>query len=90
MAADAVAGGVQWRREHGERTFAGRERSVTALTKVLADWPAADVNQFADLLHRFHTSIEDYSRAQVPAPIPSPHRNFRMKHDGGSPPSARR
>ncbi|MEV8182064.1 MarR family transcriptional regulator [Specibacter sp. NPDC078692] len=43
---------------------AGRERSISALTKVLADWPAADVNQFADLLRRFNTSIEDYSRAQ--------------------------
>jgi DNA-binding MarR family transcriptional regulator len=38
-----------------------RTRSVRALDRILEDWPTEDVNRFAELLHRFNTSIEEYS-----------------------------
>jgi DNA-binding MarR family transcriptional regulator len=50
---------------HGvERLRFVRERSTRALTRILADWPTADVNQFADLLHRFNADIEGYSASR--------------------------
>lgn len=41
-----------------------RNQSVDALERIMADWPTADVNTFADLLHRFNASIEDYREAK--------------------------
>jgi DNA-binding MarR family transcriptional regulator len=50
---------------HGvERLRAVRERSTGALTKILRDWPTEDVNQFAELLHRFNVDIEGYSASR--------------------------
>ena len=37
-----------------------RDHSVSALESILADWPDADVNTFAELMHRFNASIEEY------------------------------
>jgi DNA-binding MarR family transcriptional regulator len=46
---------------HGiDRLRAVRERSTGALTRILRDWPTDDVNQFAELLHRFNADIEGY------------------------------
>ncbi|POH59758.1 MarR family winged helix-turn-helix transcriptional regulator [Arthrobacter glacialis] len=41
------------------------EHSVSALKRILADWPDADVNMFADLMHRFNVSIEDYRETKA-------------------------
>ena len=49
-----------------------RGRSVDALKRILVDWPDTDVNQFADLLQRFNTSIEDYTKSLAPGADPQP------------------
>lgn len=41
------------------------EHSVSALERILADWPDADVNKFAELMHRFNVSIEDYRETKA-------------------------
>lgn len=46
------------------RLAEARERSVQALDRILADWPADAVNTFADLMHRFNASIEEYREAK--------------------------
>lgn len=37
-----------------------REHSVSAIDRITSDWSAEDVNKFAELLHKFNESIEDY------------------------------
>lgn len=37
-----------------------RDHSVSSLDRILADWPDADVDKFAELMHRFNVSIEEY------------------------------
>ncbi|WP_460801957.1 MarR family winged helix-turn-helix transcriptional regulator [Microbacterium sp. GXF6406] len=46
--------------EGEQRLVAVRDRSVDALGKILGDWSDDDVDRFAELLHRFNASIEDY------------------------------
>lgn len=41
-----------------------REHSVSAIDRITSDWPAEEVNKFAELLHKFNTSIEDYREQQ--------------------------
>lgn len=47
-----------------EQFIAARDRSTTALKKILGDWTDADVNHLADALQRFNTSLEDYSSTE--------------------------
>jgi DNA-binding MarR family transcriptional regulator len=42
-----------------------RDHSVSALQTILADWPDEDVNTFAELRHRFNTSIEEYRESKA-------------------------
>lgn len=42
-----------------------REHSVSSLDRILADWPDAEVNKFAELMHRFNLSIEDYRETKA-------------------------
>lgn len=42
-----------------------RDHSVSALQSILADWPDEDVNTFAELMHRFNTSIEEYRESKA-------------------------
>lgn len=39
---------------------------------MLADWSTDDVDLFADLMHRFNTSSEEYSKSKVPGSDPQP------------------
>ncbi len=47
-----------------ERLTAVRDRSVTALGHILADWTDSEVSTFADMLHRFNIDIENYTSAR--------------------------
>ncbi|MBL3701051.1 MarR family transcriptional regulator [Leucobacter luti] len=42
-----------------------RDDSVRSLERIMADWPASDVNTFAELLHRFNASIEEYRETKA-------------------------
>lgn len=42
-----------------------RERTVHALDRILADWPTDAVNTFADLMHKFNASIEEYRETKA-------------------------
>lgn len=42
-----------------------REYSVNAIERILADWPDEDVNKFAELMHRFNVSIEEYRETKA-------------------------
>ena len=42
-----------------------REHSVSALESILAGWPSEDVNTFAELMHRFNASIEEYRESKA-------------------------
>ncbi|MFT2815726.1 MarR family winged helix-turn-helix transcriptional regulator [Leifsonia sp. A12D58] len=48
------------------RLAEARGRSVHALDKILADWPTDEVNAFADLMHKFNVSIEEFRDARTP------------------------
>lgn len=47
--------------EGAARLRAVRERSVSALDRILSEWSDEDVATFADFLHRFNEDIEHYS-----------------------------
>ena len=47
------------------RLTAAREHSVDALERILADWPTDEVNTFADFMHRFNVSIEEYRESRA-------------------------
>ena len=38
-----------------------RKASTNALEHIMEDWSASDIDSFANLLHRFNLSIEEYS-----------------------------
>lgn len=50
------------------RLSAERSSNVDGLGHILADWPDADVQTFADLLHRFNATIEERSGRPWPRP----------------------
>lgn len=55
--------------EGTRRLTAVRERSVQALTDILAEWSPEDLDRFADLLHRFNLAIEEFSGTRLrPSP----------------------
>lgn len=37
-----------------------REYTVNAIDRITAEWPSDEVNKFAELLHKFNVSIEEY------------------------------
>ncbi|WP_431493283.1 MarR family winged helix-turn-helix transcriptional regulator [Glutamicibacter sp.] len=47
-----------------EKLSDARALSITALEQILGDWSSADVEQFAQYLNRFNSSIEEYSEAK--------------------------
>ncbi|KQR37469.1 MarR family winged helix-turn-helix transcriptional regulator [Microbacterium sp. Leaf159] len=47
-----------------DRLATVRERSVTALERILTKWTDDEVSQFADMLHRFNADIENYTSAR--------------------------